>query len=176
MKINKTDILDKSSESHSWYALYTMVRHEKVVNNALQKKDIKTFLPLRTSINRWSDRKKEVSVPLFPGYIFIHAGWEEISKSLNTRSVVRVLGNSDGPIPIPDMQIEGIRTLIENKINFEAHPLIKVGREVVVSNGPLEGFTGKVIEKRGSYKLILSLDLIKRSVSAEVDINDVELV
>lgn len=176
MKNNVIDVYENNLDNHSWYALYTMVRHEKVVENALKKKDIKTFLPLRTTINRWSDRKKEVSTPLFPGYIFIHAGWEDISKSLNTRSVVRVLGNSDGPVPIPDMQIEGIRVLIENKINFDAHPLINVGREVVVSNGPLEGFTGKVIEKRGNYKLILSLDLIKRSVSAEVDINDVELV
>ena len=83
---------------------------------------------------------------------------------------------SNGPTSIPCSQIEGVKKIIENEIGFNTHPLITIGKEVVVINGPLEGFKGKVVEQRGSYKLIISLDLIRRSVSVEVDINDVELV
>lgn len=165
-----------SGEDRSWYVLYTVVRHEKAVNLALKKKNIESFLPLRRFVSRWKDRKKEVKVPLFPGYLFINANHESIYESLNTRSVVKVLGNSKGPTPIPNEQIDGIKKLIESNLVFNTHALISVGKEVVVTNGPLEGFIGKVIEKRGNYKLILSVDLIRRSISLEVNIDDVELM
>ena len=160
----------------AWYALYTVVRHEKVVNTTLEKKNIDSFLPMRKVVNRWKDRKKEIQIPLFPGYLFIHATRDEIYTSLNTRSVVRVLGNSNGPTSIPNLQIEELKKILENDMVFNTHSLITLGKEVIVKQGPLEGFKGKVIEKRGSYKLILSLDLIKRSVLVEIDIEDVELI
>ncbi len=176
MHSNTENSFINSSNIPAWYALYTVVRHEKVVNKALEKKNIEAFLPMRKIVNRWKDRKKQVQIPLFPGYLFIHAGWEDIYKSLNTRSVVRILGDSKGPTPIPITQIDGIKKILENGMEFNTHPIINVGKEVVVNHGPLEGFRGKVIEKRGGYKLIISLDLIKRSVSVEVDIEDVELL
>lgn len=176
MNIKTDKISSDNFNTPAWYALYTVVRHEKTVNSALEKRNISSFLPMRNVVNRWKDRKKQIQIPLFPGYLFIHAGREDIYRSLNIRGVVRILGDSNGPKSIPLTQIEGIKKILENGMEFNTHPIINVGKEVVVNHGPLEGFRGKVIEKRGSYKLIISLDLIKRSVSVEVDIEDVELL
>jgi transcription antitermination factor NusG len=157
-----------------WYAVYTVVRHEKRVNYALQEKDIETFLPLREQVSQWKDRKKIVHFPLFPGYLFVNSRLVDRWKLLNTRGVVRILGINGAPIPVPVEQIEAIKRLLESKLKFDPYAYLAQGKEVVVAKGPLQGITGRILERRGDYRLILSVDMIRRSVSAQVDIRDVE--
>lgn len=166
---------DLDVEPKSWYAVYTIVRHEKSVNSALLEKDIDTFLPIKKVINRWKDRQKEVAVPLFPGYIFVSTSLENRLKILNTKGVIRILGVNGFPTPISNEQIENIKSILNANLSYDPCPYLKEGQQVVVVRGPLEGASGKIVQRRGEYRLILSIDLIKRSVSVEVDIDDVEL-
>ncbi len=168
--------LINNDREKNWYAVYTIVRHEKAVNSALLEKDIDTFLPLREVISQWKDRKKKVLLPLFPGYLFINSTLEDRLTILNTPGIVRILGVTGSPIPIPDEQVEAIKKLIESRLPYDPYPYYNEGKMVMVVNGPLQGVVGRILQKRTSNKLILSVDLIKRSVSVEVQAEDVELV
>lgn len=171
----KTDI-DHSQTDRRWYAVYTVVRHEKAADNVLKEKLIDTFLPIREVISQWKDRKKRVLLPLFPGYLFVKTTLDEKLNILNSPGVVRILGISGTPSPIPDDQIESVRKLLESKVLFDPHPYLRGGKRVIVTHGPLQGIVGRIIERRGLNKLILSVDLIKRAVSVEVDIEIVDLI
>jgi len=168
--------ISHSQSSRCWYAVYTVVRHEKAANTALKEKQIDTFLPLREVISQWKDRKKRVLLPLFPGYLFVNTTLDYKLDILNTPGIVRILGISGRPVAIPDDQIVSIRKLLESKVSFDPYPYFKEGKRVIVTHGPLESIVGRIVERRGLKKLILSVDLIKRSVSVEVDIDLVDLV
>jgi transcription antitermination factor NusG len=159
-----------------WYAVYTVVRHEKAADRALKQKQIETFLPLREITSQWKDRKKRVLLPLFPGYLFVSTTLEYKLIILDTPGIVRMLGVSGTPAPIPDDQIESIRKLLDSKVPFDPHPYMTEGEMVIVTHGPLQGIIGRILKRRGLNKLILSVDLIKRAVSVEVDIGIVELI
>lgn len=165
---------DLSTEEQSWYAIYTIVRHEKSVNSALIEKNVDTYLPIKKVVNRWKDRKKEVHIPLFPGYLFVNSSLENRLKILNTRGVIRIVGVNGFPTSVSNKQIETIKSILDTNLICDPYPYLSEGKEVIVIRGPLEGAIGRIIGRRGEYKLILSVDLIKRSVSVEVDIDDVE--
>lgn len=164
-----------SNPSKEWYAVYTVVRHEKVVSATLCGNNIETFLPIMEVTSQWKDRRKKVQLPLFPGYLFVNIRLQDRWNVLNTRGVVKVLGVNGNPIPVPVEQISSIKRLIENKIKCDPYSYFASGREVLVINGPLQGIKGKIIGRRGNYRLVLSVDVIQRSVSVEVDIRDVEM-
>jgi len=137
---------------------------------------VNSFLPIREVVNRWKDRKKKVLLPLFPGYLFINSDLNNKIDVLRTKGVVRILGVNGNPYPLPDGQIDNIKKLLSSGLEYDPYKYYVRGKEVVVISGPLQGARGKIIEKRGNYRLILSVDLIQRAVSVEVDIDDVELV
>ena len=160
-----------------WYAVYTQPRHEHKVNERLVRKNIETFLPL---IERWSrrrDRRKRIHLPLFPGYLFVRSPMDAYShlEILKTDSVVRILGNDGKPIPIPNEQIFTIHALIKNGVAVTPCPYLKEGMRVRVVNGPLIGIEGIFVKAQPQkHRLVLSVDLIKESVSVEIDELDVE--
>ena len=164
-----------SCMNKEWYAVYTVVRHEKTVNSSLAEKYIETFLPLREEVNSWKDRRKRVQLPLFPGYLFVNLLLKDRLSVLNTRGVVRILGINGNPVPVPVEQIDAIKRVLESKLKYDPYPYFIQGREVVITNGPLQGMRGRILERRGSYRLILSIDIIQRSVVVEVDIKLVGL-
>ncbi|MCH8028481.1 MAG: UpxY family transcription antiterminator [Candidatus Dadabacteria bacterium] len=165
-----------NSIDKEWYAVYTASRHEKAANAALCEKGKETFLPLREVISQWKDRKKEIQVPLFPGYLFTNIHLQDRWSVLNTPGIVRILGINGTPVPVPAQQIEAIRELLSSKLKYDPYPYFCEGKEVMVVNGPLQGTRGRILEKRGACRLILSIDFIQRAVSVEVDIRVVELV
>jgi transcriptional antiterminator NusG len=158
-----------------WYALYVVVRHEKKVQSALLRKHIQNYLPLKESLHWWKDRRKKVFLPLFPGYLFVLMEMAERLNVLNTAGVVRLVG-TDTPTPVSADQIDAIKRLIENTIPFEEEIYSGIGRKVIVRRGPLRGIEGRILEIRGTCRLILSIDIIQRSVSAEVNLSDVEMI
>jgi transcription termination/antitermination protein NusG len=160
-----------------WYAVHTRSRHEKQVDSLLSDKGIETFLPLIHTLSRRRDRKKYVDIPLFPGYIFVHVDedGEHISTVKYTRGVVRILGTDIGlPTPIPDKQILNIKTIIENKVKIDPFPYLKKGTRVRVKSGPLKGVEGILVERKGSYKIVIHIDLLQKGAAAEVYIADIE--
>lgn len=160
-----------------WYAVYTQPRHENKVYDRLLKKKIETFLPL---IERWSrrkDRRKRIHLPLFPGYLFVRTSMDPYVhlEILKTDSVVRILGNDGKPIPIPNEQVFTIHALIKNGVAVTPCPYLKEGMRVRVVNGPLIGIEGIFVKAQPQkHRLVLSVDLIKESVSVEIDELDVE--
>jgi len=140
------------------------------------KKKIETFLPLIEKWSRRKDRRKRIHLPLFPGYLFIRTSMDAYShlEILKTDSVVRILGNDGKPIPIPDEQISTIQVLIKNGVAVTPCPYLKEGMRVRVVNGPLIGVEGILLKTQPQkHRLVLSVDLIKESVSVEIDELDV---
>jgi len=158
-----------------WYAVYTRSRHEKVVEAELQRKSIETFLPLREILSQWKDRKQLVQVPLFTGYIFVHAPINQRRLDIvKVPGVARIIGFNNNPEPIPDEQIQAIQTFLQTTIKYDPYPYVKVGQRVEIRRGALRGMQGILVKKKNKFKFILSVDLIQQSVALEIDASDVE--
>jgi transcription antitermination factor NusG len=165
-----------TDDARGWFAVYTKSRHEKKVNWSLAEKNVETFLPLKDALVRWKDRNKRVFVPLFPGYLFVRIDPGDRLNVLTTKGVVCILGCKGEPVPVPLSEIEATRKLLRSGLKFRPFPYEFEGKEVMITNGPLEGAKGRVLHTRGCCNVILSVNLIRRSVSVEIDVNDVEFV
>jgi transcription antitermination factor NusG len=160
--------------SPEWFAIWTRSRHEKLVRDQLQQKGVEVFLPTITKWSRWKDRKKQIEWPLFPGYCFARFEASERLPVLKCEGVVTIVGTEGLPSPIPPIEIESIRQLIDSELAFDPCPLIKEGMMVEVKAGPLKGVVGRLIRKGAHARLVLSVDLIGQAVSVEVDAADVK--
>ena len=162
-----------------WFALYVQVNHEKEVLKRLEQKSFECYLPLMECWSRRQDRRKKVQLPLFPGYVFVHTVLDNYTNVniLKTPGSVCVLRNSEGPLPIPDFQIENLKTMLGSSVSLTPHSYLKEGDWVRVVRGSLEGCMGILIRqnpRRG--RLVVSIDIIQRSVSVELNVEDVEPV
>ena len=161
-----------------WYALYTRSRFEKKMLSELTDRNIEVFLPMREVLSRWKDRKKRIWIPLFPGYIFInHVDTPENRyKILNVPGAVRFVSVEGHAEPIPEEQIQSVRRFLETKLAIDPYPYIKVGSRVEIIAGPLKGIQGILVKKRGRFRFVLQVDLIRQAVSVEIDASDVRPV
>lgn len=164
--------------SKKWYAVHTRARHEKVVAAQLRGRGVETYLPLVEEIHRWSDRRKRVQVPLFAGYTFIHvsASAESVAAVAAVESVVRIVGASPAGTPIPDAQIQAVHRLVSHNIPCVNHPFLAVGQRVRLRGGPLDGLEGTLIALKGARGLVVSIELIQRSLAVRIEGHDVEVV
>jgi transcription termination/antitermination protein NusG len=163
-----------SGEQVHWFALWTRSRHEQVVREQLQQKHIEVFLPTVTKWSRWKDRKKRIDWPLFPGYCFARFDPQDRLPILKCTGVVSIISFEGEPAPIPEIEISGIRQLVESDLAFDPCPMIREGMMVEVVHGPLKGVVGRLIRKNEKARLVLSVDLIGQAVSVEVDAADVK--
>jgi transcription antitermination factor NusG len=159
---------------NEWFAIWTRSRHEKLVRDQLQEKRVEVFLPTITKWSRWKDRKKQIEWPLFPGYCFARFDASDRLPILKCDGVVTIVGTEGLPSPIPPIEIDSIRQLIESELAFDPCPLIKEGMMVEVKAGPLKGVVGRLVRKGSHARLVLSVDLIGQAVSVEVDAADVK--
>jgi transcription antitermination factor NusG len=159
-----------------WYALYTHARHEKRVADELSSKGIENYLPLVTRIHRWSDRKKQVELPLFSCYVFARMASAPADRLrvLQTSGVLGFVGAGRQGAVIPDSEIEYLQTILLNKISVESYPFLTVGKRVRVRGGSLDGLEGILMEKIGSRRLIVSITGIERSLSMCIEGLEVE--
>jgi transcription antitermination factor NusG len=164
------DLIDR------WYAAYTNPRHEKIVAVQMRKREIDCFLPLYRSVRRWKDRRKELDLPLFPGYVFVRMPLQERLRVLGLPGVVRLVSFQGKPVPLPDREVEALQQGLQNDRCVRPHPYLKVGRRVRVQNGPLSGVEGILVRRKDKLRLVLSIDLLMRSMAVEVDEADVEPV
>jgi transcription antitermination factor NusG len=177
--IPATSVWERSSGdaliTPKWYALYTRSRFEKKMLGELTDRQIEVFLPMREVLSRWKDRKKRIWIPLFPGYIFIsHVDTPENRfRILNMPGAVRFVGFEGRANPIPDEQIQYVRKFLEASIAIDPYPYMQVGSRVEVIAGPLKGIQGILVEKRGRFRFVIQVDLIRQAVSAEIDASDV---
>lgn len=142
-----------------WYAVYTTSRAEKKVKQRLDEAHIENYLPLRTEIKIWSDRKKKVMLPLISGYIFVRIAPKEMLNVLNIPGVVTFLKEKSVPVPIPDVQIRRLRLMVEHAVDDLEFVMstIKIGDKVMVKQGGLSGLIGELVELRGKYKIAIRI-------------------
>lgn len=160
----------------SWWALYTRHQHEKVVADMLEAKGFEVFLPLYESVRRWKDRRKLLSLPLFPCYVFVRGGMERRLQVITTPGIHMVLTHGERIATIPDGEIDAIRRTVLGQFRVEPHPFLKCGERVRVIRGSLQGVEGILVRKKNLYRLVLSVQMLAQSVCVEIDAMDVEPV
>jgi transcription antitermination factor NusG len=158
----------------AWFAVWTRSRHERAVHDQLVERRIEAFLPTITRWSRWKDRRKKIDWPLFPGYCF--ARFEPATRLtvLKCTGVVSIVSFNGEPAPVPEWEIDGIRTLVASALPYDPCPMLKTGARVEVVHGPLTGVVGRLERKGPQARLVLSVDLIGRGVSVQVDAADVK--
>lgn len=151
-----------------WFALSVKHQHERSVEAALSTTGLDAFLPLYRARRRWSDRMKEMDAPLFPGYVF---GWfaaGERTRVLRIPGVARIVGFGGVPTPVGSEEIDGIRAALASKLPIGPWPYPKTGQRVRIETGPLRGMAGILVEVKDALKLVVSVELLQRSLAVEV--------
>lgn len=159
--------------SACWYAAYTHARHEKKVAQQLEERRIDHFLPVYRSIRRWKDRRKELDLVLFPGYVFVRLSSGERLRVLQLPGVVRFVSFNGQPAALPGTEIEALRNGLAQGIRAEHHPYLTVGRRVKVTHGPMAGAAGILLRTKNNCRIVISIDAIMRSIAVEINEEDV---
>jgi transcription antitermination factor NusG len=158
-------------ENHveSWFAVRVKSRCEKSVAMMVEGKDIETFLPLYQSRQSWSDREKLVEFPLFAGYVFCRLNPAHRLKVLIVPGVVHFVGIGKAPIPIEETEIAALQAAVKSGLPAEPCPYLEIGQRVVLEDGPLSGVEGIYTGSSKNERIIVSITLLKRSVSIAIE-------
>jgi transcription antitermination factor NusG len=155
-------------DAERWYALRVRSRHEKVVQRALQHRGYHEFLPLYLKNSQWSDRNKEVQVPLFPGYVFSQFNFTHRLYILSIPGVLHIVGNGNIAAAVQEHELEAIKRSLALGRAVTPHPFLQVGQRVVVQRGSLTGVEGILLDIKGQSRLIISVALLQRSVAIQI--------
>ncbi len=164
------------SASPQWFALTVKPNHEKAAAQALEAKALEAFLPLCRARRRWSDRVKDLDLPLFAGYVFCRYAAAERPRALATPGVTSVVGFGHKPAPVPEAEIESVRALVASGLPLSPWPFLKVGERVRIEAGPLCGVEGILTQLKDAWRVVVSVELLQRSVAAEVERDVVAVV
>ena len=169
---------NETANALRWYAVWSRSRHEKLVASALTNVGVTTFLPLVREMHRWSDRRKSVDVPLLPGYVFVQIpnSAEAQLRVLKTSGVAQFVGNRQGAVPIPDKEIATVYAVLQEKVNCFPYPFLQLGERVRIRGSSLDGVEGILVGRDSASKLVISIELIQRSLAVSVYNFDVEPV
>ena len=159
-----------SCDSASWFAIQTWPQYERKVAAEFQRKDIQAFLPLLVSKRKWSDRSVLVHLPLFPGYVFVRMDESTHARAgvLRTNGVTGFVGGRGRGSSIPEAQIESVRLLLSSGISFQPHPHLTIGKRVRITGGSLDGVEGTLLAKNDDLSLLVSVEIIQRSLAVRV--------
>jgi transcription antitermination factor NusG len=171
--LNTTYGAGQNRDDSEWWALYTRHQHEKSVADMLSAKGFEVFFPVYESTRKWRDRKKVLSLPLFPCYVFVQGGLNRRLQVVTTPGIHMVLHYGDRVAIIPETEIEAIRKTVHGHLRAEPHPFLKCGERVRVIRGSLEGVEGVLIRKKNLFRLVLSVEMLAQSVAVEIDATDV---
>jgi transcription antitermination factor NusG len=159
--------------SSTWWALYTRHQHEKTVADMLDAKGFRVFLPQYKSTRIWKDRKKIISLPLFPCYVFVCGGLQRRLQVMTTPGVHSILYRGDRVATIPESEIEAVRRTVAGNLRAEPHSFLKCGDRVRVVRGSLQGVAGILVRRKNLCRLILSVDMLAQSIAVEINATDV---
>jgi transcription antitermination factor NusG len=156
---------------YAWFAVRVRSNHERLAAAHLRERGYEEFLPSYKTERRWSDRKKEIVQFLFPGYVFCRLNPVDRLPVLTAPGVIDLVGFGRVPSPVPDSEIEAIRRMVQSGLLVMPWPFLELGNRVLIERGPLAGVEGILDEVKGRCRLVVSVNLLQRSVSAEVDRN-----
>lgn len=152
-----------------WFALYTKVRQERLAESSLRGKGFEAFLPLHRTRRIWSDRIKNLEVPLFSRYLFCRFKIEELHQVLTTHGVQYAVGFANVPTPVPDLEIAALEAIMRSGIAAQPWPFLQKGARVRIDASSLAGVEGILMDFRGTSRLVISITLLQRSVAVEID-------
>jgi transcription antitermination factor NusG len=157
-----------------WFAAYTNSHHEKRVASQLAEREMESFLPLYSASHRWKNRcERQLELPLFPNYVFIHIDPRDRVRVLAVPGVLSLVGFGRILAPLPNFEIEALRAGVAQR-TIEPHPYLVIGERVRIKAGPMTGLEGVLIRKKSNFRVVLTLDAIMRSVAVEIDGDDLE--
>jgi transcription antitermination factor NusG len=156
-----------------WYAGYTASRHEKRVAEHFAQRGVEHFLPLYETIHRWNNGRHRVQLPLFPGYIFVRIALRDRLRVIEVPGFVRLVGFNSLPYPLPEADITRMMGALKRGVLAEPYPYLTAGTRVEIRNGPMQGMTGILLRRQNKCRVVISVDLIMRSMIVEVEAGDV---
>jgi len=164
-------------ESPSWYALQTRYKYEKKVSAQLTRLGWEIFLPLLKSTHEWSDRRKKIATPLFPGYTFVQLDAQSLigKKFLQTDGILALISFGGTAVPIPREQIESLRRVVSMDLPFCLHPFLKTGQRVRVRGGCLDKLEGTLLQV-DSRKLLISIGCIQQAIAINIEGYELQLL
>jgi len=168
--------LPNVSGATNWHALFIRHQHEKPVALALTHKNYEVYLPQYCSVRRWRDRAKQLWLPLFPGYVFLHGGLERQLQILTTPGVIRIVRLGERPAIVPQAQIDAVKKILASRAAVETHPYLVCGDRVKVKYGPLAGLEGILTRKKNLAYLVISMEMLGRSAAVEIKMENVERI
>jgi transcription antitermination factor NusG len=164
----------RSEHAVRWYGIHTRHQHEMSVASILSNKGFKVFYPTYESVRKWKDRSKKLSLPLFPGYLFLADDVEQKLLIVSTPGVCAILSFAGEPALIPSAEIEALRRSIDSRYKLTPHPFLNTGDRLRIKSGPLAGTEGILTRKKDIYRLVLSVEMLGRSAAVEIDASIVE--
>lgn len=176
MLASNTERRADEQSDYNWFALHTRTNFEKKVVCQLGEKRIQNFLPLLSARHTWSDRQRLVYQPLFPGYVFVRIAPIQETRIvvLRTVGVIGFVGIRGIGTPIPDGEVQAIQTALEQRVPFQLYPFLSIGQRVRIRGGCLNGMEGFLIAINAHKSLVISVQLIQKSVAIEINGYDVE--
>ena len=165
-----------SEQAPRWFALYTMPQSEQSVRRLLDIRQIESFVPTYEVQRVWKNRQKvKLQRPLFPSYIFVHIGRDQRGIVLSSLGAIRIIGNRNTPMPIPDQEIEFLQSESTRK-KIEPYLDLVIGKRVRIRSGPMQGLEGTLVEKRNSLRFVLTVAMINQHAAVEMTADELEAV
>ena len=161
------------AEPTFWYAAYTASRHEKTVAEHLRQRDVECFLPLYETVRRWNNGRHRVQLPLFPSYVFVRMAMRDKLRVLQVPGLAQIVSFQGSPAVLPDSEIETLRGALATGVLAQPYRYLNVGSKVEICQGPLQGMRGVLLRHQGQFRVVLSVEMIMRSIVVEVDAADV---
>jgi len=157
------------TKSTAWFVLSSKPKHEKVVAVNLQAKGLESYLPLYRARRQWTDRLQPVDLPLFPGYVFCRFAYANRFGILNTPVVLSLVSFANAPTPVEDDEIARIRTIQASGLPAQPWQYLRVGQRARIERGSLAGLEGILIREKDALRVVVSVELLRRSVAVEID-------
>ncbi len=174
--ISSAGVTENSAKTPSWFAVFTVPQNELAVVRHFDVRKVESFCPTYESVRIWKNRRRmKIVAPLFPTYVFARFQRTDRSAILGTPGILRIVGNSQGPIPIPDSEVEFLRSDFYGR-RFEPYRDFLVGERVRIKSGLLQGVEGTLVRKKSSLRFVLTLGLINQHAALEVDADELELL
>jgi transcription antitermination factor NusG len=166
--------LSDMNPERKWYAVLTLPKHEKSVVRHLEVRNVESFLPMYEEVRLWKNRQRmKVTLPLFPSYLFVRVCDRERVKALQSPGVLQIVGNRREPLPLPDAEIEFLRSGLRGK-RIQPFRELLLGQKVRIRSGVMQGVQGTLVRKSNALRFVLTLELINQHAAIEVDAEDLE--
>jgi transcription antitermination factor NusG len=159
-----------------WLVLRTRSRHESAVESDLQQRRITAYLPKRSVLRRWNDRKAVVQMPLFPGYVFVQPRIDQYEKIRYIRGSCGLVLSGSKPAAMPERELEAVRILVSSGATLAVNPRLIPGQRVEVLAGPFMGIQGELVRVKSQERLVINAHLLSSSVSVEVDTDKIAIL